>query len=413
MDSEGADASAKSQVLLWKNRGFVHLFWAHAISLIGASLTAVALGLLAHQLVGAAVSTVLGITLTIRIAVVVVFSPFAGAVGDRLGSKATLICADVLRAGVVAGFFFCEAVWQIYLLAFLMNVASAVFTPVYKAAIPNLVSLEQYPRALSFGSVAYDLANIAGPALAGLLILWFGFRGNFLIHAAAFLVSAALIFPVRFPANRVVSDPGPVRRLPGIHALLQRPPLLQALFLALKVSITGAFVLVATVDYVKNDLLLPDSYYAWAMAAYGAGSIGGALAYGQSSHPRLRGLLRALLPWGMLAGLLLVGFTRRFDWLMAAWAMAGMGQSVLGLRGNELLAANSRAEERSHIYAAHFALSHAGWGFTYPLAGWTTTTIGFNRAALLFAGLLALAALARTIYFRLKRAASSLSSDET
>ncbi len=52
---------------LWKHRIFQQLFWAHALSLIGSGLTSLALGLLAHELVGASASTVLGFTLMIRI----------------------------------------------------------------------------------------------------------------------------------------------------------------------------------------------------------------------------------------------------------------------------------------------------------------------------------------------------------
>jgi MFS transporter, NRE family, putaive nickel resistance protein len=389
---------------LWRNPGFARLFGAHTISLLGAALTSVALGLLAYELVGAAVSQVLGVTLTIRIVVIVLLSPFAGAVAGWLGSKATLIGADLFRAGVVIGFFLCQTVWQIYFLAFLMNVASALFTPVYKAAIPNIVSTKQYPKAVSLGSIAYEVANILGPTLAGFFILWFGFRGNFLVHTAAFLVSAALILPVRLAgptpaAGAAAPAPG---RLSGMRALIRRPALLCTLFLSFRVSIASGFVLVATIDYVKNELLLPDSFYAWALAAASVGAVAGALAYGQIENQQIRQRLYAVLPWGILTGLLLVAFTRDFSWLMVAWFLAGSGQTVLMIRGNELLAAHSTPFERPSIYAAHFSLSHLGWGLTYPLAGWTTTVLQFNRAALLFAILFALATLAQALYFRVK-----------
>lgn len=56
---------------LWKNRIFQQLFWAHGLSLIGSGLSSLALGLLAHQLVGASASSVLGVTLAIWIIVLV------------------------------------------------------------------------------------------------------------------------------------------------------------------------------------------------------------------------------------------------------------------------------------------------------------------------------------------------------
>jgi len=58
--------------------------------------------------------------------------------------------------------------------------------------------------------------------------------------------------------------------------------------------------------------------------------------------------------------------------LCLAWRFIGGGCSIVGIRSSEFLAANSSGEERAHIYAAHFAISHAGWGLTYPLAGWLT-----------------------------------------
>ena len=70
---------------LWRHAVFQKLFWAHVISLIGSGLSSVALALLAHQLVGASAAAVLGVTLAIRIVVIVFCSPFAGQVAERYG----------------------------------------------------------------------------------------------------------------------------------------------------------------------------------------------------------------------------------------------------------------------------------------------------------------------------------------
>ncbi|OJV03227.1 MAG: hypothetical protein BGO12_15505 [Verrucomicrobia bacterium 61-8] len=95
----------------------------------------------------------------------------------------------------------------------------------------------------------------------------------------------------------------------------------------------------------------------------------------------------------MLLALASAGFFHRFEPLLVAWAFAGAGQCILGIRGNELLAANSDVDERPHIYAAHFSLSHAGWGISYPLAGFLVTAADFEFSAYVFAGLLAIVAL--------------------
>jgi len=371
---------------LWRHSVFQRLFWAHAFSLVGTGITSVALGLLAHELVGASASVVLGFTLAIRIVIIVTCSPWVGRIAERFGSRKTMLASDLLRAVIVIGFFYVDAVWQIYALAVALNLCAAVFTPVYKALIPDVVGEALYPRALALGSVAYDTANILGPALAGLLIAWVGFRGAFVFDALTFILSAGLIFGLpRLAAGQAVAAAKSTSPSlgHGISAMLQRAPLRRSLFLALQTSVSGAFVLVATVDFVKENLMMSDSSYAWAMAIYGMGSVGGAIIYARSAKSIRNRLSRIAAPL-LIGALILVGLLPSYSALIIAWLLAGAGQSILGIRGNELLAANSTGAERAHIYAAHFSLSHAGWGLTYPLAGLLTVAWGFQPCALVF-----------------------------
>ena len=169
--------------------------------------------------------------------------------------------------------------------------------------------------------------------------------------------------------------------------MFHRAKLQQSLFLALQTSIVGAFVIVSTVDLVKNELRLSDTSYAWVMGAFGVGSVCGALAYSRTSA-RFRHAAVNFTGPVMLAALVAVAIVPRYGLVMAAWALIGGGYSILGVRGSELLAEDSHGAERPHIFAAHFALSHAGWGITYPLAGFLTTSLGFGTTAWVFASIM-------------------------
>jgi len=316
----------------------------------------------------------------------VLFSPWAGHIGERFGARAIMIWSDIIRVAIVSAFFFVDAVWQIYVLAIFLNLGSALFTPIYKAVIPGVVTEKQYPKALAIGSVAYDVSSILGPALAGLLIATVGFRGSFLVDAGTFVLSALLVIVIPRAAIEVKNA---TRTAPwhGVGAMFKRPALRESLLLALQVSVGGAFVLVGTVDFIKEELALPDRFYAWAMALYGLGSVCGALGYSRSSE----GLRKTWVAMGapvMITAIALVSWFGSFPVLLISWAFVGAVQSMLGVRGGELLAVNSDAAERPHIFAAHFALSHAGWGLTYPLAGVLTTQIGFANAGWIFAAAL-------------------------
>ena len=66
------------------------------------------------------------------------------------------------------------------------------------------------------------------------------------------------------------------------------------------------------------------------------------------------------------------------DWLalFGAWLFIGLGYSAVLTPSGRLLRRSSHPEDRPALFAAQFALSHACWLLTYPLAGWLMTRFG-------------------------------------
>ena len=62
--------------------------------------------------------------------------------------------------------------------------------------------------------------------------------------------------------------------------------------------------------------------------------------------------------------------------LLPLWFVIGVGSSLAQTPAGRLLRRSSHAEDRPALFAAQFALSHACWLVTYPLAGW----LGRRRA---------------------------------
>src|SRR3546814_10086859 len=102
---------------------------AQIIRLVGTGLATVALGLLAYEIAGADAGAVLGTALAIKMVAYVGIAPIAGAYADRLPRKSLLVAMDVVRGAVALVLPFVDAVWQIYVLIFVLQSASAVFTP--------------------------------------------------------------------------------------------------------------------------------------------------------------------------------------------------------------------------------------------------------------------------------------------
>ena len=254
---------ANSQDLMG-NRVFRRLFLAHTASLLGSALTMAALPLLAEELMGKGKGAwAFGIALAIRIAVFVFVAPLAGTISARVGRRPLLIATDIFRAAVVAGFFFASELWHIYLLAFLLNLGSALFTPVYKSVIPGVVGDRLYPRALALGSMAYKISDVIGPMLAAAVILAFDFRGNFLLDIATFAGSALLLMSLSFPGatTRGAETQKRADVFFGMRQMLARPGLRRSLALSLCESVVGSLVIISTASYVIGELNLPESMY--------------------------------------------------------------------------------------------------------------------------------------------------------
>ncbi len=261
------------------DRTYRHLFLAQVAALLGTGLATVALGLLAYDLADDGAAMVLGTVFTIKMVAYVGIAPIAGAFEDRVNRRALLVGLDVVRAGAALCLPFVTEVWHVYVLIFLLQSASAAFTPTFQATIPDVLPEEaRYTRALSLSRLAYDLENIVSPTLAALLLAVMSYNSLFLGTVAGFSASALLVVSVMLPSPKP-SEPRGIydRTTRGIRIYLATPRLRGLLALNLAAASAGAMVLVNSVVLVRGTLGLSESALAWTMFAFGAGSMLAAL----------------------------------------------------------------------------------------------------------------------------------------
>jgi MFS family permease len=157
-------------------------------------------------------------------------------------------------------------------------------------------------------------------------------------------------------------------------------------------------VIVNTVVVVKGSLGGSDSDVALALACFGGGSMIAALVL-----PRL--LDHIADPAVMLAaasalGVVLLGFalfalavglgpSRSVIWpvLLATWLLLGIGYSAVMTPSGRLLRRSAQPADRPAVFAAQFALSHACWLVTYPVAGWLGSSAGMVPTLLALAAI--------------------------
>ena len=184
-----------------RSRTYRHLFAAQVIALLGTGLATVALGLIAFRIAGAEAGAVLGTALAIKMIAYVFVAPVMAALVERLPRKGVLVGADLVRAAIALSLPFIDQVWQIYVLVFILQSASATFTPAFQALIPVVLPGEkEYTKALSLSRLAYDLESLVSPLLAAALLAVMSFHNLFVGTMIGFLVSAAMVLATRLPA---------------------------------------------------------------------------------------------------------------------------------------------------------------------------------------------------------------------
>ena len=373
-----------------RNPTYARLFIAQVIALIGTGLLTVALGLLAFDIAGSDAGVVMGLAMTIKMVAYVAVSPIMTAVVARLPRKLVLIGADLIRAGIAMTLPFVTEAWQVYLLIFVLQSASATFTPTFQAIIPSVLPDEgEYTQALSLSRLASDMEALVSPMLAAVLLTVISFHRLFLGTVVGFLVSAALVIASRFPP---VDAPPPARfrdRLTrGARIFWASSELRGLMGLNLVVATTTAMVIVNTVVLVQDQLGRSQSDVALILAFNGGGSMVVAL-----GMPRLLNRLpdrRVMLAGGTALPVLLLAVADVIGWaagivqwalLLGLWALLGAATSMILTPSARLLRRNSTEQNRPAVYAAQFSLSHACFLITYPLAGALGAVIGLQAVA--------------------------------
>nr|WP_051817941.1 MFS transporter [Streptomyces sp. NRRL S-1813] len=266
----------------WAGRNYLLLTGATVIANLGSSgaLIATAFAVLAAG--GSA--TDVGLVAAARTIPLVLFLLIGGAVADRLPRHRVMVAANALSC-VSQGLFALlvlagePRLWQMALLAALGGTGQAFFAPASEGMVLASVTGEQAGRAFAVFRMGMNGANIGGTALGGALVAAVGPGWVLAIDSAAFALAGALRafldvsgVPARAPGGGVLHD-----LRDGWREVASRRWLWAVV---VQFSIVNAVVAAAEAVYgplVAEQHLGGPGPWGLALAAFGAGTVGGAL----------------------------------------------------------------------------------------------------------------------------------------
>ena len=202
-----------------RNHDFFALWLGNLISVLGNDFHFIALLWLVNQLTKSTLSV--GIIMTCTVLPHLFFGLFAGVFVDMWNRKTTMIACDIIRAILVllipilyyGGLL---QFWNICVIVFLISFLNIFHDSANKSIIPNLVRPEELVTANSISEVSFQLTNIFGSALAGILISIIGTVNIFFIDSLSYLLSAFMIFTIKFAGLQMDI------RLEGVKDILAR-----------------------------------------------------------------------------------------------------------------------------------------------------------------------------------------------
>jgi MFS family permease len=396
--------------------GFRRLFLAQTVSRWGDTFNAVALVILVFRLTGSGLR-VAG-TVAFEIAPVLLLGFVAGAIVDRHPRRRIMITADLGRAAIcLALVAFGDNLAVIYAAAFGLSVGTVFFNPAATSLMPTVVDPDDIVSANSALWSAAVISQIALAPLAGALVAWAGAGPAFLVNAASFLISAALLR--RLPISPAAAS-GAGRRLGGVAEglrLIRANRFLSTLagvqlLAALSAGATSALLVVLA----DRHLDVGPSRFGLLIAAIGAGAGLGPLVLRRLVADPLRpGVLFG--PYLLRGGVdLTLAASSSFGVAVVALGVYGVGTSTGMVTYNSVLQTTVPDRMRGRVFAFYDVVWQGGRLVSITIGGVLADAIGV-RSVYVFGGMLLLVAgalgLARLRHADLAEAAESLDGGES
>ncbi len=366
---------------LLSNSRFVQLWVGQAASFVGDAVSMVALVVLIVQTTGSA--SAVGGALVARL-LPTLASPFLGVLADRLDRRAILVASDLVRALLAVGLIFVRDLAFLYALIFLMGAARALFNPTVRAAFPGVVGEGDLTRANALISATFSISITVGPALGGLLVAGIGVRAAFLLDAATFLFSAALLS--RIPLPRAEAEPGEgflFELRSGLGYLAgARVPL---------AMVTGAFFTVLATDLAtpaevflaKQTFGTGDAGYGLLVGIWGAGMVIGSAGMGILGDrvPLLPVYFVGVFAWALALGG--VGLSPAFAVALGALAIAGVANGIDNVVTDTVLQTRVPDAFLGRVFSVRFTGFSAAEALAYPTGGLLVDAFGARQTYLL------------------------------
>ncbi|MGH7911832.1 MAG: MFS transporter [Candidatus Dormibacteraceae bacterium] len=338
----------------------------------------------------------LGITTGLQFLPMLLFGLWGSSFGDRFPKQRVLVVTQTMMAvlAVALGVLTVSGVvqvWEVFAIAFALGAVTVVDNPTRQTFVMEMVGHDRLTNAVSLNSATFNVARIAGPAVAGVLIAVIGTGPLFFLNAVSYVGPIVALLAMRvselLPAPRVVRERGQIVK--GLRYVRNRPELILPMVLIAFVSTFGMNLQITTALFATNVFQQGAGTYGLLTTAVAVGSVGGALLSATRARPSRKLLIVASLVFGTVE--LVAAMMPTYQTFMILLIPTGLASLVLVTVANSTIQLNSTDQMRGRVMALYLLLSMGGAPIGAPFVGWIADTLG-ARWSLLSGGVISVVA---------------------
>jgi MFS family permease len=365
------------------------LFWfGQMISMTGTWIQSVAQQWLVLKLTGSAFA--LGLVTTVQFTPLLLMALFSGAIADRVSKRelllatqvASLILALVLGVLVQSG---TVRYWHVLVIAAMLGIVNAFYTPARQAYVPELVPREALMNAVALNSAVFNAARVLGPAVGGVLIAVLGLSLNFYLNALSFV---AVIIGLLLMAPRPVQESRRSERLlvdvkEGIDFISSTSTVLVILLL-IGVASTFALNFSTLLPLIARYVLHVGSEgYGFLSASSGLGSLSAAIGLAFITRRDLTRVFIYAGAIGLTVAEIFVGFSRTFPLTVGLLVVIGVTQTFFTTTANTTVLSMTPSHLQGRVMSVYSLMFLGTAPFGSFMAGLVAQRFGAPAALIL------------------------------
>ena len=386
----------------FRHRNYRILFPANTVSNIGSWAQRIAQDWLVLELTNNN-GTYLGLVTAVQFAPVLAFSLHGGKLADRFNKRKVLILTNIVggTASLALGLLVMTdliALWQVFVLAGILGVSTAIDAPVRQAFTTEVVGQADLPNAVSLNSANFNAGRLVGPAISGGLIAAFGTGPSFIVNGLSYFFVIAALANLNekafFHLDRPKSD-GSIRE--GIAYAKARPDIYVVMLMVFFLATFGLNFQIFNALMATQEFGLGPANFGLMGTFIAIGSLSGAI--GSARLERFRNtkfVIRGGIAFS--ASIMVLSILPNYISYVIWLPICGVTALTTLVSANSIVQTSTDPAIRGRVMGLYLLIFMGGTPFGSPLIGATTDIIGIRPTIAVCGGI----SLAASMYIWLK-----------